>query len=601
MSTTAPERHDDTSATDGDLQRQMQQAEELLFSGPQKEGFVKALFQGQFRSGSLFPYPELPEPLRKETEEAVAHVRRFAEESIDSVAIDREADIPRSVIDGLGKLGVMGMTAPKDYGGRGFTQSQYCRIMEVIGGHDAAVGVFVNAHHSIGIRALLLFGTTEQKQRWLPSLVNGEKLAAFALTEEEAGSDASNVQTTATPSEDGKTYRLNGGKRYITNGGIADVLTVMARTPDPKGGESKVTAFLVTPDLPGFEVVEARMPKVGIRGTATGKLAFHDMPVPTSNILGPLGKGLRVALTVLDFGRTTFGASCTGMAKTCLEASVAYANRRRQFGKSLGQFELIKKKIARMAAFAYAMEATTYETAALIDSGAEDYMLETAILKVFSTEALWECVYETLQIHGGAGYFLDQPFERWMRDARINQIGEGANEVLKAFIAVVGLRDVGLGLMATAEGLKSPSKLLPTLWKFGAEHAGRLVGRPSVPVANDALRPAATALAGRVKRFGWAVEKTLIAHRQDPQAFLDRQYLQDRISEAAIALTTSACTLARLDHQHSRGTATDLDHDAGELYLRIAGRRFDRALAELGNNDDELTTRTADAALKASS
>src|SRR5947209_11274624 len=156
--------------------------------------------------------------------------------------------------------------------------------MEVIGGHVSSTAVYVNAHHSIGIRALLLFGTDEQKAKWLPPLVRGEKLAAFALTEEQAGSDAANVQTTATPSDDGRTYRLNGAKRYITNGAIADVLTVMARTPDPKGGESKITAFLVTPDMPGFEVVEARMPKCGIRATATAKLAFHDMALPARNI-----------------------------------------------------------------------------------------------------------------------------------------------------------------------------------------------------------------------------------------------------------------------------------------------------------------------------
>jgi alkylation response protein AidB-like acyl-CoA dehydrogenase len=592
MSTTAPERHESIGSGGDDLQKQMQQAEELLFSGPQKAGFVKALFQGGFRGESLFPYPKLPEAQRREADEAVRAVRRFCEEHIDPVAIDRDAEIPQSVVDGLGRLGVLGMTAPKEYGGRGFNQSQYCRVMEVLGGHDPSVGVFVNAHHSIGIRALILFGTEEQKRRWLPQLVSGQTLAAFALTEEQAGSDASNVQTVATPSADGKTYILNGGKRWITNGGIAGVLTVMARTPDPKGGESKITAFLVTPDMPGFEVVEKRMAKTGIRGTATGKLAFHDMPVPAENILGPLGKGLRVALTVLDFGRTTFGASCTGAAKVCLEHAARHANRRRQFGKSLGQFELVKKKIARMAAFGYAMEALTYETAALIDSGAEDYMLETAILKVFATEALWEIVYETLQIHGGAGYFLDQPYERWMRDARINQIGEGANEVLKAFIAVVGMRDVGMGLMATAEGMKSASKALPALWKFGAEHAGRLLGRPEVPIEHDSLRPWADDLARRVKRFGWAVERTLIAHRHDPQAFLDREYLQERIADAAIALTTSACVLARMDREGGRGASL-----AGELYLKIAARRFDEALSALSDHDDELTTRVADEAL----
>ena len=236
-------------------------------------------------------------------------------------------------------------------------------------------------------------------------LTRGEKLAAFALTEEQAGSDASNVQTTARPSEDGRTYVLNGSKRYITNGAIADVLTVMARTPDPRGGDSKVTAFLVTPDLPGFEVVDARMPKCGIRGTATAKLAFHDMPVAATNVLGPLGKGLRVALTVLDFGRTTFGASCTGLAKVCLAAATRHAANRRQFGRPLADLELIKKKLAYLAATAYAMEATTYQTAALIDQGAEDYMLETAILKVFTTEALWEGVYGDLASAWRTGLF----------------------------------------------------------------------------------------------------------------------------------------------------------------------------------------------------
>src|SRR5207247_2424898 len=199
-------------------------------------------------------------------------------------------------------------------------------------------------------RALLLFGTAEQQKRWLPGLVNGTQLAAFALTEEQAGSDAANVQTTATPALDGKTWIINGTKRYITNGGIAQVLTVMARTPVARSSETKVTAFLVTPDLPGFEVVEPRMEKCGIRGTATARLAFHDMTVPAENVLGQVGKGLRVALTVLDFGRTTFGASCTGVAKVCLAAAVQHANARVQFKQPLGEFELVKKKIAFMAA-----------------------------------------------------------------------------------------------------------------------------------------------------------------------------------------------------------------------------------------------------------
>ena len=325
MSTLTPDRAAHQSDDEALTAQQIQQAEELLFSEPPREGFAKALFRGEFRGDIVFPYPQLPASQRETVENAVAAVRVFAHSHIDPAAIDRDADIPRSVIEGLGELGVLGMTAPAQYGGKGFSQQAYCRIMEVIGGHCPSTAVFVNAHHSIGIRALLLFGTAEQKARWLPPLTRGEKLAAFALTEEQAGSDASNVQTTATPSDDGRTYVLNGTKRYITNAVMADVLTVMARTPDRAGGESKITAFLVTPDLPGFEIVEPRMAKCGIRGTAQAKLAFHDMPVPATNILGPVGKGLKVGLTVLDFGRTTFGASCTGMAKFCLAAATRHA------------------------------------------------------------------------------------------------------------------------------------------------------------------------------------------------------------------------------------------------------------------------------------
>src|SRR6516162_6676732 len=338
-------------------EQQIKEAEELLFSGPQTLGFAKALFFGQFNAPLVFPYTEIKPEEREVVQQAVADVRRYAEEQIDAAAIDRDADIPAHVIAGLARLGVLGMTAPKEYGGRGFSQLGYCRIMEVLGGHCASTAVFVNAHHSIGIRGLVLFGTDEQKRRWLPPLVRGEQLAAFALTEPEAGSDAANVQTRATPMPDGKTYVLDGEKRYITNGAIAQVLTVMARTPVPNSAETKVTAFLMTPDMPGFEVVESRMPKCGIRGTATARLAFHGIPVPAENVLGQVGKGLKVAMTVLDFGRTTFGASCTGAAKVCLKAAVKHANTRVQFKQTLGEFELVKKKIAYMGAHIFAMEA----------------------------------------------------------------------------------------------------------------------------------------------------------------------------------------------------------------------------------------------------
>src|SRR5262245_15930825 len=348
--------------TNAQIEQQKKQAEELLFSGPQTLGFAKGLFFGHFNAPLLFPYPELKPAERGVTEQILAEVRRFCDTGIDAAKIDRDAEIPQSVIDGLGKIGVLGLTAPPECGGKAFSQFANTKVMEIIGGHCASTAVFVNAHHSIGIRALLLFGTEAQRRQWLAPLTSGQKLAAFALTEPEAGSDASNVQTTATPTPDGKGFLLNGTKRWITNGGIADVLTVMARTPGLAGGANKkkeITAFLVTPDMPGFKVIEKRMEKNSIRGTATGRMAFENVFVPRENVLGQVGKGLRIALTVLDFGRTTFGASCTGVAKACIKASAQRANQRVQFDQKIGEFELVKKKIAYMAACEFAMEAMT--------------------------------------------------------------------------------------------------------------------------------------------------------------------------------------------------------------------------------------------------
>src|SRR5207244_1122722 len=276
-------------------QKEIRQAEELLFGGPQALGFAKGLFQGHFVADWVMPYPRIQPTQQAELDGTLIELRQFLDEHLDPTEIDRQADIPRDVIDGLGRVGVLGATAPQEVGGRGFSQMANCSILEEIGRRCASTSVFVNAHHSIGIRALLLFGTHEQKEKWLPKLCTGEWLGAFALTEREAGSDAANVQTTATPSEDGAHYILNGEKRYITNTAIAKVLTVMARTPVPgKPGKAAITAFLVPPDMPGFELINGRMEKMGIRGTATGRFALRNVKVPKENVLGTPGKGLKV-------------------------------------------------------------------------------------------------------------------------------------------------------------------------------------------------------------------------------------------------------------------------------------------------------------------
>lgn len=592
--------------TAAQIAEQKKQVEELL-AGPEQLGFAKALFFGRFRGDLLFPYPSLTPEQQQTTDEAASRVREYAEQSIDSTAIDRAASIPDTVVQGLARLGVLGMTAPPSCGGLGFNQQMYLKTMEVLGGHDSSVAVFVNAHHSIGIRALLLFGTEAQKAQWLPDLVAGRKLAAFALTEEQAGSDAGNVQTTATPSEDGSTYILNGGKRYITNGGIADVLTVMARTPDPSG-KSKVTAFLVTPDLPGFEVVEARADKCGIRGTATGKLRFTNMHVPKENVLGSVGKGLRVALTVLDFGRTTFGASCTGHAKSALAAMTAYAKKRVQFGQPLAEFELVRKKVAFAAAHTFAMEAATTQCAAFIDRGFEDYMIETAILKVFATEHLWTIINDCIQIHGGKAYFTDEPFERWMRDARINTIGEGANEVLKAFVAVVGCRAPGEYLKGLRDDLLgwrwSVGKLAAGVGVGARLYAPWLAGTPHVPVTNPGLFEDSRVLANLVRRLGTTLPHVFL-RLKDEATFVQAQLIHERIADIAIDLYVTSCVLARLDHilgkpgANGSVTATNpfSDVSAGRYFLAVAFRRIAANFTALESNDDDACRAAATAAL----
>ncbi len=575
--------------------RQVAEAEEILGDRLNRVGLSKGLFFGEF-VGKLPAYPLHAD---QATVELASQLQRFCREQIDPVAIDRQAEIPQQVVRGLGQLGVLGACLPTSCGGRGMGQTAYCRILEVLGGHCASTALFVNAHHSIGPRALVLFGTPEQQLRWLPKLATGEWISAFALTEPEAGSDAGNVQSTATPTPDGKGFKINGEKRWITNGGIAQVLTVMARTPSADGRESKITAFLVTPDMPGFQVIERRMDKCGVRGTATSRLAFRDMFVPRENVLGELGKGLKVALTVLDFGRTTFGASCTGAAKFCVARATRHANTRVQFGETLGSFELVKDKLAYMQAGTFAMEACTYQTAALIDEGAQDFMLETAMLKVFSTDTLWRIINDTFQIFGGKAYFTDEPYERMLRDARINMIGEGANDVLRVFSALVGMRDVGLELEVVLRAIQMPFGNFTLLTSFAGRKLSSLFVSPLVETRNAELEPDAATLARLVASFGAQVERLLRTYQQ---AILERQYQLGRVADAATELYVSACVLNRLDATltDSHGESDDelrYNLATGRYYLRSAARRIHRTLSDLWDNDDAETTSLANRVL----
>jgi hypothetical protein len=373
---------------------------------------------------------------------------------------------------------------------------------------------------------------------------------------------------------------------------MADVLTVMAKTPieTPTGITEKITAFLVTPDMPGFTVTAAALEKVGMRGTKTSNLAFKDVCIPKDHILGPMGGGLRVCLTVLDYGRTTFGATCTGIAKELIADGLRHAKERWQFGKPLASFPLVKKKLAMTSALTFAMESTTYLTASLVDSGVEDFMLEAAILKVFASESLWYIIYETMQIFGGRSFFTDVPYERMMRDARLNMIGEGANEVLRAFIAVVGMRDVGVELKDVLDEWKK--------FRFPWNRSAKLIkdrfSLPVIDIKSAKLQPAKEALGKSIRRFSTAVIRLLAYYREE---VVEKQLPLDRIATAAIALYTSTAVLSRLDSMlQNSPTApqTEVDLERGLFYVKIAIERLDHALDSLFSQKDKDTEALAD-------
>lgn len=564
-------------------EQQRRLAEELLFSGKKKPSFAKMLYFGVLDTTKIFPYPQ-PTPTEKaETETLIQQLETFMDQQLDPVAIDRNSEIPAHVLQGLGKMGILGMTIGKENGGLGSSQYTYCRVEEAIARRCGSTALFVNAHQSVGLKALLLFGTEKQKERWLPPLARGEQYAAFSLTEPNAGSDASGIQTRAVYIPEKRCYRINGRKQWTTNGSMAHILTVMAKmeVDTPQGKQDKITAFLVTPDMPGFKVLVASSEKVGMRGTLTSNLEFVDLDVPEENILGPIGGGLRVCLTVLDFGRTTFGATCTGSAKTAIEKAIKHAKERYQFNRPLASFPLVKKKIAYMSALLYAMEATTYLTAGLVDGEVEDFMLEAAMLKVFNSDSQWAILYEAMQIFGGRSFFTDIPLERMMRDARLNMIGEGANEVLRAFIGLVGMRDVGMQMKEGLEACKHPFSHFSGVTRFIRQLIHR-IDVPEIPVESSLIQAETKQLAKAIRRFGISIIRVLSRYREE---IVEKQLTLDRIANAAMAIYTSMAVLSRLDSDLKRvnGNAELLGNDVAiaKFYLHHAHTIIDNQLGSL--------------------
>lgn len=551
-------------------------AEELLFSGDHKPSFAKALFFGIFEGNRVIPFPEVAQDEKDRAEDLVVKLKSFMLSSLDPVDIDKNARIPNEVVLGLGKLGILSLTIPKEYGGLGLSQFAYCRAMEELSRRCSATALFVNAHQSVGLKALLLFGTDEQKNKWLPPLGRGEAIAAFSLTEPNAGSDAGGIETKATYNENKKTWDIKGRKQWTTNGAIAKIITVMAKTK-LENGQEKVTAFLVTPDMPGFKVVVHTLDKTGMRGSITSNIDYENVEVPEANILGPIGGGLKVCLTVLDYGRTTFGATCLGVAKECEERAYKYAKERVQFKKPIASFALVKEKLAKMSAYTYATECTTYLTAGLLDKGQEDVMLESAILKVFASESLWTTIFDTMQIFGGKSFFTDLPLERMMRDARLNTIGEGSNDVLRVFIAAVGLREFGMDLLKIKNN-RDFNKAFQTLKPAFSS--------PTIKVQRYPF--AADRLARQISKFNWACLKAVGKYGE---GIADEQLILNRITNMVMALYTSTAVLSKLQEDKENEVK-------GLLYLDYATRDFEKAYENLFSKQDHLIVKTADMLLE---
>ncbi|MGH2601617.1 MAG: acyl-CoA dehydrogenase family protein, partial [Dehalococcoidia bacterium] len=408
-----------------------------------KPSFGKELFLGRFRPDLIDPHPQ---PIPEDRERGEAYLAKLREvcATIDNAAIERDAQIPDEVIQKMREVGAFGMKIDTKYGGVGLTNYYYCKALQIIGSANPALGAMLSAHQSIGVpQPLKLLGTEEQKEKFLPRLAKGE-ISAFLLTEPDVGSDAARLRSTATPTEDGSAYLLNGVKLWATNGVVADQLVVMARVPKSEGHRGGITAFVVEADSPGI-TVERRNAFMGLRGLENSVTRFHDVRVPAKNVIGGEGKGLRIALATLNTGRLSLPAMCVAAGKYSVAAARTWANGRVQFGKPVAKHEAIAVKLAYMAATTFAMEAVLDLCSMLADDDRNDIRIEAAIAKLFGSEMAWDVADVLVQIRGGRGYETGASLEargerginaeQLLRDVRINRIFEGATEIMHLFIA----------------------------------------------------------------------------------------------------------------------------------------------------------------------
>jgi acyl-CoA dehydrogenase family protein 9 len=553
----------------------------------QQNSFMKSLFFGEIREELVFPYPEVSPQSAETVRMIVDAFEKYAKEHVKSAEWDEKGAMPREVVQSLSELGLMGLAVSEDLGGLGLPQSAYARIFQTISQADSSLAVTLGAHQSIGYKALLLFGNDEQKKRFLPRLASGELIASYCLTEPGSGSDAASIKTKAMLSPDKSHYLIKGSKLWITNGGIASFLTVFAKVEERVGDEVKerVSCFLVELPSEGVEVGPAEH-KLGIRASWTNAIHFDNVKVPVENRLGDIGDGFKIAMGVLNHGRLGLASGSVGGARNCLKASITHANERVQFKKKIGEFGMIKEKIGRMTTNLYAAESMVHVTTSLIDRGGIDYSMESAIAKIFCSEVVWEAVDENIQIWGGNGYMKEYPYERWMRDARINRIFEGTNEVLRAFVALSGMQGPGQELSGLSEAIKHPLKGLGLVSDFAFRRVKKGVLGVNLTQEHPALKKYSSVLEEYTVELSRNVNSLIMRHGK--QIHL-KQFAQKRIADIAIDLFAMFCVLSRVSSALKKKGAENCELELAliESFFTKANRRCRGNFKAIDRNDDD--------------
>ncbi len=550
--------------------------------------FTKGIFLGEIREDLVFPFPVMSAEETESLRMILDAFRAFAATTIDSAKMDHDGKFPDEVRQGMHELGLMGLNIPEEYGGFGASAKVFNRVFGEIGGTDPALTVYFGAHESIGCKGITLFGTDAQKREWLTKCATGEVVAAFCLTEPGSGSDAQAMESTAVLSDDGKNYILDGRKIWISNAGYAGMFTVFAKVLVTVDGKVKkrVTAFIVDAHSDGITLGQPEQ-KMGIKASDTRTVTFEKVRVPVENVLGDVGQGFKVALEVLNSGRLGLASGSSRGARRILTTAAKYANQREQFGKSIGSFEMIQRKFAQAAAEIYAADSAVMLTSEMMDRGHIDYSLETAACKVFASELAVHATSEAMQIAGGIGYSKDFPYEQAMRDSRINMIFEGTNEILRALIALSGLQQPGERLKTLGSAFKDPLHSMGEISSYIAGRAKRAIKKPEFTKVHPALSKEADRVATLIHSFALAVESALMKHGKK---IMERQFVQERMADAAIGIYMSTAVLSRTTWEIERAGGVDAvkpELDCARLFLADRYRQVKRSIRRVSRNQDE--------------